>query len=274
MSENIPEYESAFNHGRNTEVVTKLIDGVTHVLIPSDASLKSMDHLLPAPRRIVANPEFYDVWGFADYANEFKSEGTRIFVNQADRRFFTIFDFHAPGVPAWGDHSASLEMRLSPEWRRWKDISGKVLSPIDMAEWLEDNMEYIIAPITGADLLSMAQNYKVKLKGDLTVEQSMQSGLRTLHIKDDSVLQGKSGAKEMMFPEQIELALRIFDNHDTYPVKVYLRYRTDKESVTFFFKVPDPERLEEQAFDLVVEKVAKTTKLKTLKGRFAGPRHK
>lgn len=268
------EYKTAFNHGRQTGVVSCVIEGVEHIQLPGDCTLKSMESLLPAPRRIVANPEFYDVAGFADYANEFKSEGTRVFVNQADRQFFTIFDFHAPGKPAWGDHSASLAMQLSPEWKRWKAVDGKPMKPTELAEWLEDNLEYIHAPVTGAELLEMAQDFKVSLKGDLQVEQSLHAGLRILQIKDDSTLSGKTGSKDLSFPERVELALRIYENCDAYPIKVYLRYRIAKESVTFFFKIPDPARLEDQAFDVVADRVERTTGLKTLRGRFAGPRHK
>ncbi len=274
MKNEATEYESAFAHGRQTTFVATEIEGIPHAQIPHDCALESFAHLLPSPTRIKANPEFYDVAGFADYANEFKAEGTRIFVNQNDRRFFTVFDFHAPGKPAWGDHSASLKMNLSPEWLRWKEIDGKPLSPTELAEWIEDNLEWIEGPITGAKLITMAQNLKVTLKGDLTIEQTLQAGLRHFSIRDDSVVKGVSGAKGFVFPEQVTLALRIFDNHETYPISVYLRYRTTAEKITFFFKIPDPQRLEEQAFDVVIQQVADATKLKTLKGRYEGPRHK
>ncbi len=268
------EYNAAFDHGRQAQFVTQLVEGVTHILVPGDCNLQSMEKLLPAPRRIVANPEFYDVDGFADYAKEFKSDGTRIFVDQEQRRFFTIFDFHAPGQPAWGDHSASLAVKLSPEWERWKKIDGKQLEPQELAEWLEDNLEYVMGPVGGSELLDMAQNLKVTLKGNLQIDQTLQAGLRTLQIKDESTLAGKSGGKDLSFPERVDLALRIYDHGDTYPIKVYLRYRTATDSVVFFFKIPDPERLEEQAFDLIVSKVREATELKTLKGKFSGPRHK
>jgi len=268
------EFESAFNIGASTAVVRSTIEGIPHVLVPPGASLQSMEKLLPAPTRIIANPEFYDVDGFVDYAAEFQQEGSRVFVDQGKRRFFTVFDFHAKGQPAWGDHSASLCMQESPEWKRFKAADGAKMAPMELAEFLEENLAYVAGPIIGAELLTMAQNLKVTLKGDLNIEHSTQSGLRHLQVKDDSVLTGKSGAKELEFPERLQLNLRIFDNHSTYPIHVFLRYRAAKEGITFWLKIPDPQGIEDEAFDQVIDAVRTGTGLKTLKGRFEGPRHK
>lgn len=268
------EFEAAFNQGASTAIVRQTIAGIEHVLVPPGSTLQSMERLMDAPQRIKANPEFYDAAGFCDYTEEFKQDGTRIFVDQQAWRFFTVFDFHAPGKPAWGDHSASLKMNESPEWKRFKAVDGKKMAPQELAEFLEENLVYVAGPIAGAELLTMAQNLKVQLKGDLDVEHSTQSGLRKLLIKDDSVLKGHSGKKELSFPEKVDLHLRIFDNHSTYPIAVFLRYRASKEGVTFWFKIPDPQGIEEQAFEAVINEIRETSGLKTLKGRFEGPRHK
>lgn len=268
------EYEAAFNQGASTKMVRQNIEGIEHVLVPPGSTLQSMERLMPAPQRIKANPEFYDAAGFCDYTEEFKQPGTRIFVDQANWRFFTVFDFHAPEQPAWGDHSASLKMNESPEWKRFKAVDGKKMMPQELAEFLEENLVYVAGPIAGADLLTMAQNLKAQLKGDLDIEHSTQSGLRRLLIKDDSVLKGQANKKELAFPEKVDLHLRIFDNHSTYPIAVFLRYRASKEGVMFWFKIPDPQRIEEQAFEAVIKEIRETSGLKTLKGRFEGPRHK
>lgn len=268
------EFEAAFAAGASINIVTQEIEGIEHALVPPGCELRSLEKLMPKPMRIRATPEFYDVAGFVDYAAEFQQEGTRIFVEDSSFRFFTIFDFHAKDTPAWGDHSASLCMTPSAEWTRFKSIDGVKMAPMELAEFLEENLTYIAGPVEGADLLTMAQNLKVTLKGNLDVEHSTQAGMRHLQIKDDSTLAGRSGKKEIAFPEKVELALRIFDNHSTYPIKAFLRYRANKDGVTFWFKIPDPQGIEREAFETVVKEVRETTGLKTLKGRFRGPSHK
>lgn len=268
------DFAAAFEAGAATKLVIQDIEGVTHVQVPAGATLQSLEALLDAPTRIKASPEFYDVAGFIDYTREFAAHGTRIFVDPAETRFFTVFDAHAPGLPAWGDHSASLQLKQSPEWQRFKKVDGYKFSPMELAEFIEENLEYFKGPIEGADLLTMCQNLKVQLKGDLQIEQSTQSGLKHLQIKDDSVLQGKSGDKELAFPEKVELSLRVFDQHSAYKLSVFLRYRATKEGVAFWFKVPDPDGIEEEAFEKVIDDIKDKSELKTLKGRYQGPRHK
>lgn len=268
------DFQAAFDAGSATKVISTVIEGVPHVLVPPGSSLKSMETLLPAPQRIVASPEFHSVEGFLDYTEEFAQDGTRIFVDKGQWRFFTIFDSHAPNAPAWGDHCASLTLNLSPEWRLFKRIDGDRMSPQELAELLEENLAYFVGPLEGAELLTMAQNLKVDLKGDLQINSSTQSGLRLLSIRDDSTVAGRSGEKELAFPEKVELKLRIFDNHHAYPISVFLRYRASKEGVRFWFKIPDPDGIEEEAFTQAVDEIRDKSGLRTLHGKYQGPRHK
>lgn len=271
---NKSDFESAFNAGAASKVVLFDVEGVPHVQVPSDASLKSLAHLLPAPQRIQASPEFHSVDGFLAYTDEFAAKGTRVFVDKETWRFFTVFDSHAPGAPAWGDHCASMALKKSAEWSRLRSVDGVKFEPLELAEFIEENMTYFQGPIVGAELLTMVQNLKVELKGELNVENSTQSGLRNLTIRDDHVLAGKSGDKTLSFPEVCELRLRVFDNCDAYDVKVFLRYRASKSGLVFWFKLPDPDGIEEEAFEQVVSLVAERSGLPTLHGRYEGPLHK
>lgn len=271
------DFQSAHEAGQNTKILTYMVDGVEHVFLPPGASLESMEKFLPAPRRIVASPQFNDVEGFASYVKEFAEAGSRVFVDDNEFKFTTVFDFHSKGLPAWGDHSASIKMELAHEWQRFKEFDGRALKPVDFAEFLEDNVAYISARsgMTGADLLTMAQTFKVQLKGELQVEDTLSGGLRNLVIKDDSTLKGRdSEGKQISFPEKLHFDLRLFKNHKAYPIEVYLRTRTSKESVTFMIKIPDPKGLVEEAFDKVIEDVRSATELSTIKGSFSGPSHK
>ncbi|MDP2141327.1 MAG: DUF2303 family protein [Gammaproteobacteria bacterium] len=272
------DFQSAFEAGQATQIVTADIEGVQHILVPPGCTLQSMERLMDAPIRIKAHPSFNDVAGFAEYVKEFAEEGSRVFVDDAQYRFTTVFDCHAKDQPAWGDHSASITMGLAPEWKRFREFDSKAMSPKVFAEFLEDNVAYVDTArsgMSGADVLTMAQTFKVDIKGELDVEESLSQGLRKLVIKDDSTLRGKNvQGKELSFPEKLHFNLRIFKNHSAYPIEVFLRTRTTKEQVVFLIKIPDPEGLLEEAFDRVIEDVCNATGLPTLKGSFEGPSHK
>jgi uncharacterized protein YfdQ (DUF2303 family) len=271
------ETEAAFGFekGRQTILVEKEVNGILHLLVPGDCTLKSMEDLMPAPARIKASPEFLDANGFAEYVNEFKEEGSRVFVDLTDMRLCTVFDCHAKDKPAWGDHSASLALKESHEWQKFKGLDNKQMSNTDFAEFIEDHLAYIANDdLSGSDLLSMAQNLKVELKGELAVESTLHAGLRNLTIRDDHVMQGKVGEKSLAFPEKLKLKLRIFQGGETYPIEVYVRYRASKEGVKFWIKIPDPAGIKEEAFNVTVQNVRELTRLPVLNGSFQGKSHR
>ena len=162
------DFQAAFEAGIAQKIETIDVEGVQHVLIAPGCTLQSMEKFLPAPTRIKAHPSFNDVAGFAEYVKEFAEAGSRVFVDDSSYRFTTVFDCHAKGQPAWGDHSASITMELAHEWQRFRRFDGKAMTPKEFAEFLEDNGAYVDADrsgMTGADVLTMAQTFKVNVKG-------------------------------------------------------------------------------------------------------------
>lgn len=272
---NSTEAQTIFEKGRQTAIVETEVNGIQHILVPSDCALQSMEYLMSKPARIKASPEFFDAKGFAEYVNEFKEDGTRIFSDTADMRFVTVFDCHHKGSPAWGDHSASLVLKESHEWQKFKSLDSKAMDNTGFAEFLEDHLAYIINDgLSGSDLLTMAQNLKVDLKGDLQVENTLHAGMRKLIIRDDHVMSGKVGDKELAFPEKLKLALRIFRGGETYPIEVFVRYRASKDGVKFWIKIPDAAGIQESALEKVTESVAEATSLPVLNGSYQGKSHK
>lgn len=263
------DFCAAYEAGAATTIVSQRLEGVLHVQVPAGAELVSLEKLLHTPTRIKASPEFHDMVGFLDYTREFAAAGTRVFVDTEANRLFTVFDAHAPDRPAWGDHCASLRLKCSSEWERFCTVSGDRFDPMGLAEFIKENLEYFQGPIAGTDLLTMAQN----LKGNLDVQHSTQSGLRHLQIKDDSVLAGRVAEKELSFPEQVDLKLRVYEGHTAYAVRVFLRYRAKKDGVQFWFSIPDRAGVEESALDKIIDDIKTQSGLKVLKGRYQGPRH-
>lgn len=269
------EAQTIFEKGRQTAVVRETIGGIDHVLVPGDCRLESMERLMPAPQRIVASPEFHDVDGFSEYVDEFRQEGSRIFVDANDLRLSTVFDCHAPGKPAWGDHSSSLVFSYANEWKKFKSYDGRKMTNTDFAEFIEDHVAYIRNDkLSGADILTMAQNMKVQFKGVLEVESTLHAGLRNLTIRDDHTLKAQKGDKLIAFPEKLKLALRVFRGDTAFSIEVFVRYRAEKEGLVFWIKIPDAEAIQEAAFDAAVGRVREKTGLPVLMGTYSGKSHK
>lgn len=60
------------------------------------------------------------------------------------------------GLDGWRRHSVTLQLKLSREWTEWASIDGKLLSQVQMAEFIEDHLSTIAEP-AGAVLLDVCQ---------------------------------------------------------------------------------------------------------------------
>lgn len=278
------DFQSAHDAGQaSAGIKVTDIGEVPHVLVPPGCGLTALPRLMDKPKRIIASPQFNDIEGFAGYFKEFKTDGTRIFVDDTKLNFVAVFDGHSSPeegpVADWCDHSASLSIELSHEWKRFLGYDNEAMSAKDFAEFIEDNISYITATsstddLSASDLLTMAQTFKIAFVGEMDTEDRLQDGLRHLIIKDESKVTGSAGGKELSFPEKITFSLRVFKNHTSFKIECWLRYRATRDKLTFLMKIPDRELTEESAFNQVILEVHKATEIKPVRGKLDGPSHK
>lgn len=276
MMSDYTEYESAFIAGATQELKTVSVNGIEHSLIPPGCKVESFERLMPAPVRIVASPKFTAAADFAEYFKEFKEPGTRIFVDDSNHVFTTVFDCHHKGAPAWGDHSSSFAVLESSEWIRFVKNSDYKMNQRDFAEFLEDNLEYITGEeYSGLKLLELANNINIEFKGELKHEETIEKGLKTLVIKDESRAFGEDSAgKQIEFPTELEITLRVFKNSIPYKFKVRLRERIKKDGIVFWYTIADPEAIEEHAFNSIIDEIKELTGVAPLRGSYKGAYHK
>ena len=251
------DFDAAFLRGAEQKLETTFIGEIEHALVPKDCTVMSFEKLMPAPERIKASHEFHDIDSFARYFKEFAEEGTRIFVDENKAKFIAVFDCDFKDAPAWGDHRISLQMEIAPEWKRFTALNNEKMDQRRFAEFLEDSVDYIVGPgeFTGAKLLEMAQNINMDIKGQFTCVDTMAEGLKVLNIKDESTAHANINGQTIKFPPQLELALRVFRGSKAYKFPAHLRHRVRKEGLTFWYTVPDIERVHEDAFSDVIEQV-------------------
>lgn len=269
------DFQDAFEKGEQTKILEKDINGILHLIVPDSSSVKSMEHLMPAPLRLQSRSKFGDLDSFKAYAEKFAEEDSVIYLDEDNRRFKVIFDHHGKGKPTWGEHTSTLQLEQSHEWQRFKQYDGKKMKPKQFAEFIEDNIDYLSAKdskgelMSSSDLFTMAQTFKINVRGEVEVDESLHQGLKKLHITNDTTLRGNSAqGNDLSFPEELSVIMRYFRNGSTYATKVFLRYRADSDGLVFFIKIPDPQGIEEDALNAFAEKVEKETNLKVLKGSF------
>ena len=93
------DFKDAHEAGAATKIVSEVIEGITHVLVPPNCSLESMEKLLPAPTRIRNHCTFSDLESFKAYSDQFKEDGSVIYLDEDERKYTTIFDHHKKDEP-------------------------------------------------------------------------------------------------------------------------------------------------------------------------------
>ncbi len=113
---------------------------------------------------------------------------------------------------------------------------------------LEDRAGDIVTP-TGAELLEIATKFQVIRKAVFGSAIRLATGEFQFNYSDEN----DKGTIEV--PEVITLGLAPFHNGESYEVQARLRYRLREGKLAFTFKLINPERVIEDAFNSVVESV-------------------
>lgn len=169
-----------------------------------------------------------------------------------DEQIVDVLNAHGEDLPEWQDHRAVLTLRYSPEWKRWKEVSGKLLPQNDFAEFLEAAAVDVETPDM-ATMLEIVQTIVANPKVEWESSYRPHSGQRSFKYKE--TINAKSGQRgELEIPERLMLALRVFEGQAPQPVPARFRFRITPD-VLYLGVVIDriPELLEQARLAVAAE---------------------
>ena len=100
-----------------------------------------------------------------------------------------VIDYHFE-EPAWCRHRATLAFRPTPEWTTWTGLSGRHLSQVDFAAFIEDNLPDIADP-AGADILDVTRSLEAKKSVEFRSSIRLQDGSSQLTYDETVVGKGR-----------------------------------------------------------------------------------
>ncbi|WGM21839.1 DUF2303 family protein [Paenarthrobacter sp. OM7] len=256
MTEERTEAASVAELAQQAHEPSELEAGKLYLVATSDGGVKQIDTLdyATTPLRkkgvnIVANFE-----SFQQYLDKHGRSGeTEVTANVTQSIFTAIVNAGDDEHPGWADHSVTLRLTKSPEWQRWAALSGKLISQTEFAEFIEDNAKDIFDPSSG-EILEIAQSLQVKRgvefeSGTRLSDGNVQFGYR----ETTTATAGAVG--QLTIPEKITLGLRPFKGGEQYKVEALFRYRLYGKELSLGFKLQDPEKVIEDAFESVAREV-------------------
>lgn len=255
-----------------THDLLKDIDGKS-VVVFSDKSTLPLERFADNPRRKRAAVSVDDQASFADYINAHKINGaTALFgrITEVGGSFAGIVDYHViNGIPPagaganWGQHSVNLTLGFTPEWIRWTRSDGQPLSQVAFAEMIEDNLPDITDP-SAADLLEIVQDLTAKKAVNFKSTARLSNGQVGI-LYDETITTGKREG-QIDLPSQFTISIAPFRGSPAVGITVRLRFRINEGVLQFLYRMNQPHKVLENAFDSARSYIALKTELPVLLG--------
>jgi uncharacterized protein YfdQ (DUF2303 family) len=252
MTEARTEAATVADLAQQAHVPAELEPGKIYLIADSEGGVQRIDtdSYAPNPRSKTGSKTVADFGSLQQYLDKHGLEAeTEVTASVTNGTFTAVCDAGDEHRAGWGGHTITLKLSKSPEWQRWAGRSGQLSSQADFAEFIEDNAKDIVEP-SSAEILEIAQSLQVKRGVEFESGTRLQDGNVQFGYRESTTATAGS-VGQLVIPEKITLALRPFKGGDAYSVTALFRYRLQGSQLTLGFKLQDPEKIIEDAFESV-----------------------
>jgi uncharacterized protein YfdQ (DUF2303 family) len=224
------------------------------VALPYGWKLEDAESVLDVPRRKRATVSLADTDGFIAYLKRHGSLSSATIWCEADYQkgvvaFMGIINDHGEteGSQQWRDHTAKLVPTKSVEWQRWNGFDRKIMSQLEFAAFIEDNLGDIASAEgfpTGTAMLQMATCMEIAQDSTIKSAIRLQSGgVRMEYVEDSNA----ETVKSMEVFSKFALGLPVFWGGAAYQVEARLKYRLNAGKLSFWYELNRPDKVLEDA---------------------------
>jgi uncharacterized protein YfdQ (DUF2303 family) len=213
--------------------------------------VRDLEHYLAAPRTARGKATLHDPASFAAYVTRLAdADETTLWADDKARKIVAVFNDHWNIGTGWRDHTATLAVRVDPDWEAWTAADGKRMAQAGFGEFLEDHLASIIDP-PAAVLLELAMTLVAKRSLAFESSARLQSGdVGFAYREETAASAGKKGTLEI--PETFLIKVAPFVGSDPVEVLARLRYRISGDGLQLGFKLDRPDLREAEAFAFIV----------------------
>lgn len=184
-----------------------------------------LDGYHPYPRVKTGTVQLATPEALTTYAARHVEEGrSTLWANIDGGTVTVVFDDHNDGdIPGWAEHRAILQLRRSAEWQAWEALTGKWLSQVELAEFLEEHLLEVTNP-DGSTLLEVTQTFHATTGATFKSAQQLHSGERRLVYEEN--IEAKAGRNQHVeIPTDLTVKLRPWLGVDPVDVQGKFRFR-------------------------------------------------
>ncbi|CQH51247.1 YfdQ family protein [Yersinia enterocolitica] len=115
------------------------------IALPASVSVKSLEQFNLERYRFRGAMETSNIDEFVKYSSGYAGDGVRCFIDADEMRAQTIFNIGTLRNPGHADNTASLSLKKTAPFRELLNIDGRKQTQKELAEWLEDYREFLLA---------------------------------------------------------------------------------------------------------------------------------
>lgn len=229
-------------------------------LVPENAKLERVevdDRYLLTPERLTGAVRVDAVESFTAYVAEFYDpKTTTAWVNPSEHRIIAVLNDAQRDTPQWRDHRATLQLHLTPEWKRWRAKDGRLMGQVEFAEHIEESELDIVTP-DAAELLEIAQTFHASTKAEFKSGTRLKTGEVAFQwVEETNATAGRKG--DLTIPDKFELLISPFEGEDRCALTALLRYRVREGALSIGYKLVRPDDVIRAAIDLLAENLKET----------------
>jgi len=178
---------------------------------------------------------------------------TIVTANIDNQNFNGVINFARNGeVSGFGDRKIILDMKHTTEFKRWLTADRGRMTQLQLADFLEENLENISEPPAG-EMIEMISNLKVKRNATYSSVVDVGTGEQSIAFQEN--IKGEMQNGSMDFRGKFKITLTPFLGSKPYSIDCNLRFSVDNERLLVFFSMINIEKVKEHAFEAESHKV-------------------
>lgn len=243
------DFQDAFDQGAKQRPIASIDPAIGVVAVAEGFTLTDVSKWLEAPMDKRGTVSLFTAQSFIDYVQAYRDADTLVACDLNTRTVTASLDYHrtGDGDPRHGLHRAVYGCRLTKEWEAWTRASGKRMTQMEFAEFLEDNLPDIASP-AGALVLQMASDLSVKKDVAFASSSRLRDGQQQVNYSE-TISDGSTSRGDLKLAETIVLGIAPFEGGDKYQIDARLRFRITDGKLALWVDLLRPHKVIEDAFN-------------------------
>ncbi len=248
-TKDLKDTAAAIEAGRQIgERSIQTINGIPVLVARDDIKHTVLEQLLDHPMMVRETVIVTDQDSFIAYHNAFASESSLIRYDLINGILTSALDYHTQqGHASHNKHTLTFAVAKTVEWNTWNKNSGKRMSQLEFAEFIEDNLDEIVDP-DGATMLEIAQSITGTQSVKFTRGIRLHNGQQQIEYIEE--IDGQAGPKgSLRIPEQFTISVEPYRGAGLRELTARFRYRIRHGELNISYHLHRPEKVFQDAVE-------------------------